>query len=99
MAWDLQHAVGWIQDRGVRVFACVLPAGLHRSATSGANLHVVERFTRVDAERIDYEAAITDPTRFTRPWTVRFPLFADAAAQGVTSGPPLRERAESVPAW
>ena len=52
-----------------------------------ANLHVVERFTRVDAGRIDYEATITDPTRFTRPWTVRFPLSADAAPQGVTSGP------------
>ena len=52
-----------------------------------ASLHVVERFTRVDAGRIDYEATITDPARFTRPWTVRFPLSADAAAQGVTSGP------------
>ena len=48
---------------------------------------MVERFTRVDAGRIDYEATITDPTRFTRPWTVRFPLSADAATQGVTSGP------------
>ena len=28
----------------------------------GANLHVVERFTRVDAGTIDYEATITDPT-------------------------------------
>ena len=52
-----------------------------------ATLHVVERFTRVDAQRIDYEVTIADPTRFTRPWTVRFPLSADAASQGVTSGP------------
>ena len=52
-----------------------------------ARLHLVERFTRVDAGRIDYEATITDGTRFTRPMTVRFPLSADAAAQGVTSGP------------
>ena len=52
-----------------------------------ASLHLVERFTRVDAETIDYEATIADPARFARPWTVRFPLSADAASQGVTPGP------------
>ena len=52
-----------------------------------ASLHLVERFTPVATGRIDYEATIADPTRFTRPWTVRFPLSADAAAQGVTPGP------------
>ena len=40
-----------------------------RAPTS--QLHLVERFTRVDAETIDYEATLTDPTRFTRSWTVR----------------------------
>ena len=52
-----------------------------------ASLHLVERFTRVDAATIDYEATIADPTRFARSWTVRFPLSADAAAQGVKPGP------------
>ena len=47
---------------------------------------MVERFTRVDAETIDYEATITDPTRFTRPWTVRFPLSQDQSARGVAAG-------------
>ena len=53
------------------------------------NLHVVERFTRVDAETIDYEATITDPIRFTQPWTVRFPLSTDQSGRGVASGPPF----------
>ena len=52
-----------------------------------AKLHVVERFTRVDSKRIDYEATITDSTRFTRPWTVRFALSADPSTRGVTAGP------------
>ena len=52
-----------------------------------ASLRLVEKFTRVDAGTLDYEATITDPTRFARPWTVRFPLSADAVAQGVTPGP------------
>ena len=35
-------------------------------------LHVVERYTFVDSATIHYEATITDPTVFTRPWTMAF---------------------------
>ncbi len=31
-------------------------------------LHVAERFTRVSEDAIDYEAVITDPKVYTRPW-------------------------------
>ena len=41
---------------------------------SGAGLHLIERFTRVDADTIRYEATIEDPATWTRPWTVRMPL-------------------------
>jgi hypothetical protein len=40
-------------------------------------LTIVERFTRVAADRIDYEARIDDPAVFTRPWTLAFPLMKD----------------------
>ena len=33
--------------------------------------HIVERFIFVDANTMTYEATITDPTVFTRPWTLR----------------------------
>ncbi len=33
-------------------------------------LHVAERFTPVDANAIEYEAVITDPKVYTRPWTM-----------------------------
>lgn len=35
---------------------------------------VVERFTPVDADRIQYEATVTDPIVYTRPWTIAMPL-------------------------
>jgi len=35
------------------------------------HLHLVERWTRVDAETIDYVVTIDDPTTWVRAWTVR----------------------------
>jgi hypothetical protein len=40
---------------------------------SGANLHLVERFTRSDANTLLYEFTVEDPTMWTRPWTAVVP--------------------------
>ena len=37
-------------------------------------LHVMERYTPVDANTIDYQATIEDPKTFSRPWTIAFPI-------------------------
>jgi hypothetical protein len=50
-------------------------------------LRLVERFTRIDAETLDYEFTMADPVMFTRPWTARFPLTTNQASRGVTKGP------------
>jgi len=36
--------------------------------------HVVERFTPAGPDRVNYEATVTDPVVYTRPWTMAFPL-------------------------
>jgi hypothetical protein len=38
-------------------------------------LHVVERYTPIDSSHLMYEATIEDPKVFTRPWTIRMPLY------------------------
>jgi hypothetical protein len=41
---------------------------------SGENLHLIERFTRLDADTIEYRFTLDDPTTWTRPWTVAYPI-------------------------
>ncbi len=41
---------------------------------STQNLHIVERFTRIDEETILYEYTVDDPSTWTRPWTAQQPL-------------------------
>jgi hypothetical protein len=42
----------------------------------GGNIKMVERFTRVDKDHMDYQFTIDDPKTFTRPWTVNTPMIA-----------------------
>jgi hypothetical protein len=43
---------------------------------SSKDLHIVERFTRVDANTILYRATVEDPTTFSKPWTLEYPFTA-----------------------
>jgi hypothetical protein len=46
-----------------------------RGAGSGKTLHLVERFTRVGPDRVDYEFTIDDPRTFVKPVTVLVPMI------------------------
>ena len=71
------------------------------------NLHLVERLTRVGPRTLNYEVTITDPTMWTRPWTVLIPLMGSDDAifeyachegnvgmEGILAGQRAAERAE-----
>jgi hypothetical protein len=38
-------------------------------------LHVVERWSRIDKDHLNYEATIEDPSVFTRPWKISMPIY------------------------
>lgn len=39
------------------------------------NARIVERYTPLGPNHLQYEATIEDPTVFSRPWTIRMPLY------------------------
>jgi hypothetical protein len=43
-------------------------------APGSSAMRLVERFTRVSRDTIQYKATVTDPRTWTAPWTVAFPL-------------------------
>jgi hypothetical protein len=52
-----------INDRNITVFS-----------SGGVTGRVIERFTRVGADTIDYQVTLDDPTTFTTPWTAAIPM-------------------------
>jgi hypothetical protein len=41
---------------------------------SSEKLHIIERFTRQDAETLRYEITVNDPDTYARPWSLMVPL-------------------------
>src|SRR5262245_29671311 len=64
---------GWIATNAA--------AGRVKGLPQSERLHLVERFTPVDATTIRYEVTVNDPEVYTRPWTVSIPLSRDANYQ------------------
>ncbi len=55
--------------------------GRIRGIPQSEALHVVERFTRIDANTIAYQVTVDDPIVYAQPWTVALPLNRDANYQ------------------
>ena len=70
--WHGDSRGRWEGDTLVVETANFSPKNDFRGA--GAGLRLVERFTRVDADTIDHQVTISDPTTFTRAWTAAIPL-------------------------
>jgi len=64
---------GWILTAG--------NAGRMRGVPYTTNLHIVERFTRVDAKTLNYEMTVEDPAVYREPWKVSFAWTRDDTYQ------------------
>lgn len=51
--------------------------GRMRGVPQTEAMRVVERFTPIDPDTIDYRVTVEDPKAYTRPWTVALPLNRD----------------------
>jgi hypothetical protein len=51
--------------------------GAARNLPQTETLHTVERFTRIDANTLEYRITFEDPKVFSAPWTVSFPFTRD----------------------
>ena len=78
---------------------------------SGQDMSLIERFTRVNADRLVYEFTVMDPDAWTRPWTAVIPMkrtdspiFEYACHEGnyamvnILAGARAREEAARQPA-
>jgi len=72
-------------------------------------MHLVEKFTRVDAGTLIYEFTVADPKTWTKPWTVQLPMNRTSepmfeyachegnyAMQGMLAGARAKEKAEGT---
>ncbi len=74
MGWPRGHWEGdtlVIDSEGYNAYTWFDRAGNFHSEA----MRVVERITPVTPYHLMYEATIEDPNVFTRPWTMRFPLY------------------------
>ena len=64
----------WEDDTLVVETANFLRETSFLAGQTGADLHLVERFTRVSPQTLMYEATVNDSSVWTRPWTYQVPM-------------------------
>lgn len=76
-SWMGQSVASWDGDTLVVDVTGLSPSTwLDRSGNHHSDqLHVVERYTLVGPNHIQYEATLTDPKTYTKPWKISMPLY------------------------
>jgi hypothetical protein len=72
-AWTGDSAGRWEGDTLV-VDTINFTSEMGLSVRFDGNLHLTERFRRVDRDTLRYEVTIEDPTAFVAPWTIVLPM-------------------------
>ena len=73
LGWSNGH---WDGDTlVVEVFGLIPDTWLDRAGNYHQGMTVVERYTPIDDTHLWYEATMTDPRTYSRPWTISMPLY------------------------
>jgi hypothetical protein len=78
------HSIGWWEGDTLVIDTMGYNESFwldRRGVPTTTQLHTVERFTRTDAETIDYEITVYDPGAYTAPWTGGFNLQWDRGTE------------------
>jgi hypothetical protein len=62
-------------------------------------LHLVERFTPITPDAIQYDVTIEDPKVFTRPWRIAMPLYRRLEPNAQLMEYRLHRIRRRVPVW
>jgi len=74
MGWSIGHWDG--ESLVIEVTDHVPDTWFDRSGNWHTDaLKVTERYTAIDANTLDYQATIEDPNVFSKPWTIKMPLY------------------------
>ena len=72
--WDGDSLVVTTTNLDHRVSALQPWSIFHSRDGSGEDMALVERFTRVDEDTLEYEIQVSDPQMYQGPWTVAYPF-------------------------
>jgi hypothetical protein len=78
------HSIGWWEGDTLVIDSVGFNEGFwmdRRGLPHTTQMHTTERFTRTDAETIDYKITVDDPGAYTGPWTGGFNLGWDAGTE------------------
>lgn len=72
LGWSNGH---WEGDTLVIEVFGLMPNWLDRAGNHYGAMTVTERYTPIGEDHLLYEATMTDPSTFSRPWTISMPLY------------------------
>ena len=70
-------SIGWWDGNTLVIETINLPERLAYRGYSAKNMRLIERFTRIAPNKVEWSATIDAPTIWTRPWTYSYPMTED----------------------
>jgi hypothetical protein len=70
-------SIGWWEGNTLVVETTNFPQRLEYRGYSANGMRLIERFTRIAPDRVEWSVTLDAPTIWTRPWTYSYPMTED----------------------